>query len=229
MRERAQLPDNYTDVFTGLMEAAEFEDASEFGDLTSSDELQGARENAWQMATDLSARLDELDLNQFDVTYHDFPKTDGSIRVAITPPYGNFDPSSGPVWRIVINEGQTVYKDGKPKERWDIMDILVEPGELRLSVNTASLNYVIGYGEMGSPPGVPPRITRDVKTYQYTQSGGRGYCIALPEAPPATADERLRSYQDFSSTVGTVLDVFGKLSEVTKRDATTNLEQTGEI
>jgi hypothetical protein len=223
MSERAQLPTDYNTVFEQLMEADDFEDPA------AAELVQDARDTAWQMATALSGRLEDLDLDQFNQTFHDFPMSDGSIRVAITPPYGNLDTSTGPVWRIVINEGQIIYKDGKPKEQWDVMDILVEPGDLRLSVNTARLNYVVGYGETGSPPGVPPRVIRDVDTYQYSQNNARGYGIALPEVPPATPGERLKSYQTFSNTVGTVLEVFSKLSDITKREATTNLEQNEEF
>lgn len=223
MSEQAKLPPDYNAVFDQLMDGADFEDPN-VAEL-----VQEARKTAWQMATALTERLDELNLDQFELTFHDFPLSDGSLRVAIVPPYENFDASTGPVWRIVINEGQTVYKDGKPKEQWDIMDILVEPGDLRLAVNTARLNYTVGYGETESPPGVPPRVIRDVDTYQYSLSNSRGYGITLPEAPVGMGGERLKYYQKFSNTVGTALEIFNSLSDVTKRDTTTNLEQNGEF
>jgi len=223
MSEQAKLPPNYNAVFDQLIDGTDLEDPS------TAELVQDARKTAWQMAGALTGRLDELNVDQFEQTFHDFPLSDGSIRVAITPPYGNFETSTGPVWRIVINEGQTIYKDGKPKEQWDIMDIIVEPGDLRLAVNTARLNYVVGYGETGSPPGVPPRVIRDVNTYQYSLSSSRGYGITLPEAPAGMGGERLNYYQNFSNTVGTALEVFNRLSDVTKRETATNLEQNGEF
>lgn len=222
MSERAQLPPDYNAVFDQLTDDLDFEDP--IAEL-----VQDARSTAWQKATELTERLDELNVDQFELTFHDLPLSDGSIRVAITPPYGNFETSKGPVWRIVINESQTVYKDGKPKEQWDIMDILVEPGDLRLAVNTARLNYTVGYGETGSPPGIPPRVIRDVDTYQYSLSNARGYNITLPETPVGMGGERLKYYQNFSNTVGTALEIFNSLSDVTRRDAPTNLEQNGEF
>lgn len=223
MSEQAQLPPDYNAVFNQLMDGTDFEDPY------TTELVQDARDTAWQMAGALTGRLDELNGDQFELTFHDFPLSDGSIRVAITPPYGNFETSTGPVWRIVINESQTIYKDGKPKEQWDIMDIIVDPGDLRLAVNTARLNYVVGYGETGPPPGVPPRVIRDVNTYQYSLSNSRGYGITLPEAPVGMGVERLKYYQNFSNTVGTALEVFDRLSDVTKRDTATNLEQNGEF
>jgi hypothetical protein len=224
MSERANLPPNYDTVFDDLVEFNEIDYS--FDDPETAELVDDAEKTAVQMANALSKRLEELDLDPLDQTFHDMPLTDGSIRVAITPPGSVFDETNGSAWRIIINEGHSDYEGEKQKELWDIMDILVDPGTLRLGVNHAKLRYAVGYGDSGvHPNGVPPRIFRDTNTYTYSISNAKGYSATLPEVPVGTTGERLKYYQNFSNTVGTALEVFGSLSEVTRAEAATNLEQ----
>lgn len=223
MSEQAKLPPSYNAIFEELMGPDELEEPS------TADLVTDARETAWQMATAFSARLDELGALPYDQMFHDVPLIDGSIRVAVSPPGNLYESTGGPVWRVTINEAHNVYKDGSPREQWDIMDILVKPGDLRLAEKHSRLLYMVGYGEMGPPPGIPPRIIRDLDSYRYTLSNAQGYSIKLPEIPLGMGAERLRHYQKFSTTIGTTLDVFSKLSDVTKVETLPNLDQNGEL
>lgn len=227
MSEHAKLPSNYPDVFSQLMGLDELVEPG-VADLVSD-----ARETAWGMSTTLNDRLEKLSTSPYESTFYDMPQADGAIRVAITPPEAMLDTMSGPKWRVIINEKHHVYKDGKPKEKWDIMDILVKLDDLRVAVNKATLLYVVGYGEAGPPPGIPPRIVRDLDTSRYSISSAQGYNIKLPDAPVGMPIGMswvcLKRYQNFSRTAGTALDIFSKLSEVTKVEAAPHLEQNGEL
>ncbi len=222
MSEYAKLPPNYNEVFNELMGPDELVEPS-------IDEcIRDARDTAWDIAPALTNRMAELSTSPYGQTFYDVPQSEGSIRIAIAPPETMLDTLRGQKWRIVINVKLHVYKGGIPKEQWDIMDILVKPDGLRLAVKHARLLYVVGYGETGPPPGIPPRIVRD-PSFRYSLSESEGYRIKLPDTPFEMGLERLQHYQNFTHTAGTALDVFSRLSKVTRVEAVPNLEQNGEL
>lgn len=223
MSEYAKLPSNYDTVFTDLM------GPDELAYPSVEDLVEDSRETAGHMAAALTTRLEALSASPYEQTFYEVPGSEGCFRVAIIPPENMLDTMSGPKWRVVINEKQHVYIDGRPKEQWDIMDILVKPDDLRLTENHARLRYVVGYGETGPPPGIPPRIVRDLDTFTYSLSKAQGYNIKLPEIPDGISRKHLRYYQKFSYTADTVLKALSGLSEVTRVEAATHSEPDGEL
>lgn len=223
MSERPELPSDWRTQFHEIITSDEMGlSLPSTGDL-----VRDSRKTALHMSEALLTRFSELEAYPNEYTFHDVPNDEGSTRFAITPPDAKYQGNAGnPVWRVIINKGRTLYQYRKPKEQWDLMDVLVQPGSHLISVNTGQVTNTIGYGEHVAPMNtMPPRIIRDVDSSYYSLLHAHRYTNTLPEAPLVNRKDRLTHYQTYVGSVGRLLELMQPLSEATEVEAAPYLQR----
>lgn len=223
MSERPELPSDWRTQFDEILTSPDMKlSLPSIGDL-----VRDSRKTALYMSEALSTRFSELEAFPNEYTFHDMPYDGGSARFAITPPDAKYQGNVGnPVWRVIINQGRTLYQFRRPKEQWDLYDVLVQPGSHLISINSGQVTYTVGYGEQVAPMDtMPPRIIRDVDSSYYSLRHAHRYTHSLPEAPLVSRTDRLAHYQTFSSGVGWLLESMQALSEATEVEAAPYLQR----
>jgi len=217
------LPENWRAQFQDIITSDEMKlPLPSIGDL-----IRDSRKTAMYMSEVLLARFSDLEAYPNEYTFHDMPYDGGSARFAVTPPDSKYQGNAGnTVWRVIINQGRTLYQYRKPKEQWDLYDVLVQPGSHLISINTGQVTYTIGYGENVAPMDtMPPRIVRDVDTKYYSLLHAHHYTNSLPDAPLVSRKDRLVHYQSYIGRVGWLLHSMRSLSEATEVEAAPYLQR----
>lgn len=223
MSERPEVPSDWRSQFHEIITSDEMKlSLPSIGDL-----IRDSRKTALHMSETLLTRFSELEAYPNEYTFHDVPNDGGSTRFAITPPDAKYQGNAGsPVWRVIINQGRTFYQYRRPKEQWDLIDILVQPGSHLISFNTGQVTYTIGYGEQVAPMDeMPPRIVRDVDSSYYSLLHSHHYTHSLPEAPLVSRKDRLTHYQTYIGSVGWLLESMQPLSDATEVEAAPYLQR----
>jgi hypothetical protein len=223
MNERPELPSDWREQFSEVTTSDEMKlPLPSIGDL-----IRDSRKTAAYMSEALMTRFSELEAYPTEYTFHDMPYDGGSVRVAITPADSVYLGDTGnPVWRVIIHQGRSIYKYMRPKEQWDLYDVLVQPTSRRVNINYGQATFTIGYGETTAPlPGMPPRIVRNVHTNHYSLRHTHGYTHTLPDVPLVSRRDRLSHYQSYTARVGWLMETMNLLTEATEVEAAPNLQR----
>lgn len=191
--------------------------------------LTDTRAIAHNMSEILERRFSELGAQPYEHTFHATIVDNGPLRVAITPSDILYY-SGSPVWRVVVNRGDTIYEgdDAIPKELWLLSDFLIQPSEYRIGATHGYAKFSRGYSETYPPPGRPPRIIKNVRTEQYSLAPAEGYTHELPLIPlfipVLNRQQRLKRYQAYVDAAWSIIHVLHYLNETTEVEGAPDLK-----
>ena len=219
MLERPDLPPNYVAICEGIIADVGLVDPSY------NEQLADIREVARGFSEIVTTRFEELSADPDSFSFHDRLTTDPALRVAITPPDAIYRGLKHPVWRVIINQGTTIYQNTTPKEQWDYIDILVQPGEYRIGVNRRRGVYELGYRDLTPEQGMPPRIIQEatLPKPQYLLRHAPGYSNSMPEVPLFGKASRMGFYRAYVINAANMLGTLGLLSDDTRVEPSPNL------
>lgn len=219
MIERPELPADYVNICEQIITPLGIVEPSY------SEQLADLRNVARGLSDMSIARFDELGARPNSYSFHSLETADGALRVAIAPPDAVYRGIGNPVWRVIINQGSTIFQNAIPREQWDYVDILVQPGDYRIGVNRNRGVYELGYRDIDPQQGMPPRIIQEAGTTDYALRHATGYVHSMPEIPLFGKASRINFYRTYAINAANMLGTLNLLSETTRVGTSSRLER----